>query len=87
MNPLLPHPAEIVEKHSFWRDIHAYRMVLRDPSTRPLFDFRPGQFNMVYVPGVGEVAISISSDPEDEPREAQEIVGGGTIDYRVRNQH
>ncbi len=69
MNPLLPHPAEIVEKHSFGPDIHAYRMVLRDPAARPLFDFRPGQFNMVYVPGVGEVAISISSDPEEETLE------------------
>jgi NAD(P)H-flavin reductase len=69
VNPLLLHPAEIVEKHSFGRDIHAYRMVLRDPSRRPLFDFRPGQFNMVYVPGVGEVAISISSDPEEEALE------------------
>ncbi len=27
--------------------------------------FRPGQFNMVYVFGVGEVPISISGDPED----------------------
>ena len=27
--------------------------------------FEPGQFNMVYVTGVGEVPISISSDPED----------------------
>ena len=25
--------------------------------------FRPGQFNMLYVPGVGEAAISISGDP------------------------
>ncbi|MCS6866162.1 MAG: FAD/NAD(P)-binding protein [Gemmataceae bacterium] len=27
------------------------------------YSFRPGQFNMLYVPGVGEVAISVSSDP------------------------
>jgi NAD(P)H-flavin reductase len=27
------------------------------------FSFRPGQFNMLYVPGVGEVPISISGDP------------------------
>ena len=27
------------------------------------FSFLPGQFNMVYVFGVGEVPISISSDP------------------------
>jgi NAD(P)H-flavin reductase len=29
------------------------------------FEFRPGQFNMLYQPGVGEVPISISGDPAD----------------------
>jgi NAD(P)H-flavin reductase len=27
--------------------------------------FRPGQFNMLYLPGIGESAISMSSDPDD----------------------
>jgi len=63
---LVPEPAEIVEKRSFGPHIHAYRLRLRDPDARARFDFVPGQFNMVYVPGVGEVAISLSSDPEDE---------------------
>ena len=31
------------------------------------FSFLPGQFNMLYVFGVGEVPISISSDPGDSP--------------------
>ncbi len=63
---LAPEPAEIVEKRSFGPAIHSYRLRLADPGARPRFDFQPGQFNMVYVPGVGEVAISISSDPADE---------------------
>lgn len=29
------------------------------------FEFLPGQFNMLYYPGVGEVPISISGDPAD----------------------
>jgi NAD(P)H-flavin reductase len=66
---LLPEQAEIVEKHSFGRSIHAYRLQLVDPAARPRFDFVPGQFNMIYVAGVGEVAISISSDPEEEELE------------------
>ena len=69
MSLLAPQPAEIIEKHSFGPDIHAYRLMLLDPGARPLFDFRPGQFNMVYAPGVGEVAISIASDPDDEDLE------------------
>ncbi|MGH0030189.1 MAG: FAD/NAD(P)-binding protein [Myxococcota bacterium] len=66
---LVPEPAEIVEKRSFGSELHAYRLRLRDPAACARFDFLPGQFNMVYVPGVGEVAISISSDPDDEDLE------------------
>jgi sulfhydrogenase subunit gamma (sulfur reductase) len=69
VSPLLPEPAEILEKRSFGSDLYAYRLRLIDPAARPRFDFQPGQFNMVYVPGVGEVAISISSDPDDEDLE------------------
>lgn len=66
---MLPEPAEILEKRSFGPEIHSYRLRLLDPAARPRFDFVPGQFNMVYVPGVGEVAISLSSDPDDEDLE------------------
>jgi len=66
---LVPEPAEIVEKRSFGADIHVYRLRPLDRTARARFDFVPGQFNMVYVPGVGEVAISISSDPDDEDLE------------------
>lgn len=66
---LVPQQVEIVEKRSFAPDIHSYRLRFRDPAARRCFDFLPGQFNMVYVPGVGEVAISIASDPEEEDLE------------------
>ncbi len=62
---MVPEPAEIVEKTSYGPEIHVFTLRLCDPSARPRFDFVQGQFNMVYVPGVGEVAISVSSDPED----------------------
>lgn len=66
---LAPEPAEIVEKHSYGPDIHAYRLRLLDPTARPRFDFMPGQFNMIYAPGVGEIAVSIASDPDEEDLE------------------
>jgi NAD(P)H-flavin reductase len=73
---LVPEPAEIVEKRSYGSQIHVYRMRLCDPTARPRFDFLQGQFNMVSVPGVGEVAISISSDPEEaELEHTVRIVG------------
>ncbi len=44
------------------------------------FRFAPGQFNMLYAPGVGEMAISISGDPADAARLTHTIraVGAGT---------
>ena len=29
------------------------------------YSFQPGQFNMLYLPGIGETAISVSSDPAE----------------------
>lgn len=65
MNPYLIHPATIVEKTQEARDIFTYRLRLVDQTVRRAFRFVGGQFNMVYAFGVGEVAISIVSDPED----------------------
>ena len=65
-NPYLIHPATIVEKIREAEDINTYRLQLVDEQVRQQFRFQAGQFNMVYLFGVGEVAISIVSDP-DEP--------------------
>ncbi len=65
-NPYLIHPATIVDKVRETEDIHTYRLRLKDEGERRRFRFAAGQFNMVYLFGVGEVAISIVSDP-DEP--------------------
>lgn len=43
--------------------IATYRLELRVPQGPDGYSFSPGQFNMIYVPGVGEAAISISGDP------------------------
>ena len=73
-NPYLIHPAEIVEKKQESPTIATFRLRLTDPATRESFRFKAGQFNMLYVFGVGEVAISIVSDPE-EP---------GFLDHTIR---
>jgi NAD(P)H-flavin reductase len=38
-------------------------MVFTNTAQSATYHFGPGQFNMIYLPGFGEVAISISSDP------------------------
>lgn len=65
-NPYLIHAAEIVGKTKETPDIFTYRLRLPDPDARRAYRFTPGQFNMVYAFGVGEVPMSIVSDP-DEP--------------------
>ncbi len=41
--------------------------------------FKPGQFNMLHLPGFGEVAISISSDPADRTMLGHTIRLAGTV--------
>jgi sulfhydrogenase subunit gamma (sulfur reductase) len=64
VNPYAIHPATIVEKIREADDIYTYRLQLVDEPVRRQFLFKAGQFNMVYLFGAGEVAISIVSDPD-----------------------
>lgn len=65
MNPYLPMEAEIVERVQESKTIFTLRMQLTDPADRSAYRFEPGQFNMLYLHGVGEVPISIVSDPQE----------------------
>jgi len=48
-------------------DTATYWMSFPDPRDRDEYWFRPGQFNMLYLFGVGEVPISVSSAPHCFP--------------------
>jgi len=60
------HEAEIVERIQETPSIFTLRLRFTDPAVHAAYSFEPGQFNMLYLFGVGEVPISIVSDPEDE---------------------
>ena len=60
---LAPIWAEIVEVVPETDDISTFWLRFQDPDLREAYRFAPGQFNMLYLPGYGEAAISISSDP------------------------
>jgi NAD(P)H-flavin reductase len=62
----LPHEAEVVERIEESPSIYTLRLRFVDPQVHADYSFQPGQFNMLYLHGVGEVPISIVSDPEDE---------------------
>ncbi|HJV51117.1 MULTISPECIES: FAD/NAD(P)-binding protein [Oxalobacteraceae] len=65
MNPYLPAEAEVVERVQESTTIFTLRLRFCDPAVRSDYSFEPGQFNMLYLYGVGEVPISIVSDPHD----------------------
>ncbi len=65
-NPYRPAEAEIVERIQESSTVFTLRLRFTDPDLHQRYTFQPGQFNMVYLFGVGEVPISIVSDPEDE---------------------
>ena len=60
-NPMCPGVAVIRRKRRETHDI--YSLELQPPPDGDRFAFTPGQFNMLYLFGQGEVAISISGDP------------------------
>ena len=62
-SPWLPKPVTIEDIHQEVPGIATYQLGFVDPAVARGFTFQPGQFNMIYLPGVGESAISISSDP------------------------
>ncbi|MCO6457726.1 MAG: FAD/NAD(P)-binding protein [Pirellulaceae bacterium] len=63
-SPWLAHTARIRSLKPEAPGITTYELALDDAGLAERFRFRPGQFNMLYLPGCGEAAISISSDPE-----------------------
>ncbi len=67
-SPMQPYWAEIVEIVHEAPSVHTCFLKFRDPILQDRYHFKAGQFNMVYVPGIGEAAISISSDMEDAHR-------------------
>ncbi len=65
-NPYLPYEAEVVDRVQESASAFTLRLRFTDPEVHNAYRFQPGQFNMLYLYGVGEVPISIVSDPEDE---------------------
>jgi NAD(P)H-flavin reductase len=59
---LLPHWAQIVEIIPETEGITTFHFRFTDPEVQARYRFEPGQFNMIYLPGFGESAISMSSD-------------------------
>ena len=78
IDPMIPLPVAI--KRIAWETDDTFTILL-DPQSMDgnAYTFQPGQFNMLYVFGKGESAISISSDPAKAATIAHTIHRVGTV--------
>ncbi|MFH1217648.1 MAG: FAD/NAD(P)-binding protein [Pseudomonadota bacterium] len=67
--------AEITNVYPLTRSEKLYQIQIIDPEERTRFSFKPGQFVMLELPGIGEAPFSISSSP----------VRHGDIELCIRN--
>ena len=65
INHYMPHEAIILERIQEGPNLFTLRMKFTDPDIQDVYEFEPGQFNMLYLYGVGDVPISIVNDPLD----------------------
>lgn len=82
-DPFLPEPAVIRRVERELPDTATYYLEFQDASRQGAFRFAPGQFNMLYVPGVGEVPISIASAPHEGPEIAHTIRFVGRVTHVI----
>jgi NAD(P)H-flavin reductase len=80
--PMTPEPLRV---RSLRRETADTWTMSLDVSQRPGgFPFQPGQFNMLYVFGVGEVAISISGDPSQPDKLLHTVRAVGAVTRALR---
>lgn len=78
-NPLRPLEAEILDVRQETYDIATYTLAFRDRAVQDGYTFLPGQFNMIGIPGVGEAAISLSSNPQQRDSLQHTIRAVGSV--------
>jgi NAD(P)H-flavin reductase len=59
--------------------VATYHLRFADPQAGATYRFLPGQFNMLYLPGVGESAISLSADPASRRTWAHTVRVAGNV--------
>ncbi|MCB1490555.1 MAG: FAD/NAD(P)-binding protein [Rhodobiaceae bacterium] len=75
-DPMLPRRFRVAKAWSELDDVRTMELLPVDGGP---MSFEPGQFNMLYAFGVGEVAISISGDPESPERLVHTVRSVGAV--------
>jgi NAD(P)H-flavin reductase len=76
LDPMIPRPFRIERVKSEVERCFSWHLKPLDGAP---FHFLPGQFNMLYAPGIGEVAISASGDSRDHTILVHTIRAVGTV--------
>jgi NAD(P)H-flavin reductase len=76
IDPMIPRPFRIERVRQEVASCFSWHL---KPLDGVPFNFLPGQFNMLYAPGVGEVAISVSGDCRDHSTLVHTIREVGTV--------
>jgi NAD(P)H-flavin reductase len=86
-DPMIPYQAVIEKIAPETADVATYTLSFMDDDFRERYRFLPGQFNMLYLPGIGEAAISISSDPGDSGTLLHTIREAGNVTRALARHH
>ncbi len=85
--PMQPYWAEITEIVHEAPGVLTHWLKFLDTALQEGFHFKAGQFNMVSVPGLGEAAISISSDMEESGRIGHTIRSVGNVSSAINRMN
>ncbi len=66
-DPLCPHPAIVQSITPETPGVVTFELEFQDRAQQLEYHVEPGQFNMIYMPSVGEVPISVSRIPGEGP--------------------
>ena len=82
-DPWLAHEVVIDRITPEVEGVATYHLRFTDEQAAAAYQFLPGQFNMLYVPGVGESAISLSANPHSRDTWAHTIRLAGNVTHTL----
>jgi NAD(P)H-flavin reductase len=79
VDPWRSHPTRIAAIRDETPGVRTYALTFEEAAVRAGYAFAAGQFNMLYLPGIGEAAISVSSDPDHHDTIAHTVRAVGNV--------
>lgn len=78
-SPWVSHPVRIGKITPETPGVATYDLEFTDAKTAASYAFGPGQFNMLYLPGLGEIAVSVSGDCDERGSVPHTIRQAGNV--------